>query len=311
MEIINSKEIFYGKIKNPVLTLGNFDGIHLGHQKIFRQLKERALEINGQSVIYTFNPHPVKVLNPKKFFPLITDFNEKVRLISEFGIDFLICADFDIEFANQPARDFVEKVLCGAIGVKEVLVGYDYRFGRGREGNSEYLKMMGKEFNFSVEIIDPVFVDGNIVSSSRIRELVQSGEMRLTAKMLGREFSVTGIIVKGKERGKKLGFPTANLLLQNELLPKEGVYTTRIELRGNIYKGMTNIGTNPTFKDKTLSIEVHIFDFNEDCYGELMKVYFVERLRDEREFPSPRDLILQLKEDEMRSREILSQGEGR
>lgn len=310
MEIINSKEVVRGMIKNPVLTLGNFDGIHLGHQKIFKQLRESARELKGNSVIYTFNPHPVKVLNPQKFFPLITIFEEKVRLIAQFEIDYLVCADFDLEFANQTARDFVENVLCRAIGVKKVLVGYDYAFGRGREGNSEYLKRMGKEREFAVEIVEPVFVDGEIVSSSRIRELVQSGDMRLTARMLGREFSIVGVIVKGKERGKRLGFPTANLILKNELFPKPGVYSTKIELRGKMYNGMTNIGTNPTFKNETLSIEVHIFDFHEDCYGETMKVHFVERLRDERAFPTPQDLILQLKEDERKSREILSQKEG-
>jgi riboflavin kinase/FMN adenylyltransferase len=304
MKILNSKDLFSGKIKNPVLTLGNFDGVHLGHQKIFQQLNKRASQIDGQSVVYTFIPHPAKVLKPQKVFPLITLFEEKVRLIATLGIDFLVYADFDKAFANLTAREFVEKALCETLGVRNVLVGYDYVFGRGREGNIEYLKIIGKECHFTVEVIDPISLDGQVVSSSRIRRLVQEGDMPLATRMLGRDFSVIGTVVEGKRRGKGLGFPTANLRLKNDLFPKPGVYATRIELGEKTYDGMTNIGTNPTFKNGVLSIEVHIFDFNRDCYDEELKVFFVERLRDEKAFRSPGE-ITKLREDELKSREIL------
>jgi riboflavin kinase/FMN adenylyltransferase len=308
MELLKNTELSLGRIKNPVLTLGNFDGVHLGHQKIFQQLNKRASQTGGQSVVFTFIPHPVQVLKPQKVLPIITLFEEKVQLIAGLGIDFLVCATFDKAFANLTAAEFVEKVLCDTLGVRSVFVGYDYVFGRGREGDINYLKKIAKQRDFSVEIIDPVFLDGQIVSSSRIRQLVQEGDMPLTTRMLGRNFSVTGTVVEGKRRGKELGFPTANLKLKNDLFPKQGVYATNIELDGKAYKGMTNIGTNPTFKDGVLSIETYIFDFNRDCYGEELKVFFVERLRDEKAFRSPEELIAQLKDDERRSREILDQG---
>lgn len=293
--------------REPAVTLGNFDGVHLGHQKIFRRLVERAQALGGESVVYTFQPHPFKVLYPDRFVPLITSYGERAELIEGFGIDVLICVPFDRAFAQIGAREFVETVLHKGLGAKEVLVGYDYAFGRGREGNQEFLREMGRELGFGVEVVPPVLLDGSVVSSSRIRTAIQEGEMTLAKRMLGREFAVEGTVQLGHHRGKNLGYPTANLALKSEMLPKSGVYAVRVSLPGQREPlgGMANLGTNPTFGDEQLSFEVHIFDFKADLYGEEMHVAFVDRLRDEKRFPSPDALVAQLRRDEELSRSVL------
>lgn len=293
--------------RNPVVTLGNFDGVHLGHQKIFTRLTQRARELRGQSIVYTFEPHPVKVLYPQQDVPLIISYEERASLIEGFGVDVLICARFDMEFASQGAREFVEKVLHQRLGVREVLVGYDYAFGRGREGNTDFLHAMGQELGFRVEVVSPVMMDGEAVSSSRVRKAVQGGEVALANRMLGREFASEGVVQRGHGRGKGLGYPTANLSLETELTPKPGVYVVRVYLPGvpQPLGGMANLGTNPTFSDQRSSFEVHILDFQGELYGQRIRVGFVDRLRDERRFPSPRALVEQLRLDEEASRSIL------
>jgi len=295
--------------QNPVVTLGNFDGVHLGHQKIFRRLTQRARELRGQSVVYTFEPHPIKVLHPQQDIPLIISYEERASLIESFGVDVLICARFDLEFAAQGAREFVEKVLHERLRVKEVLVGYDYAFGRGREGNTDFLHGMGRELGFRVEVVSPVMMDGDVVSSSRVRRAVQGGDVALANRMLGREFASEGVVERGHGRGKGLGFPTANLSLQTELTPKPGVYAVRVYLPGTSEPlgGMANLGTNPTFGDKRSSFEVHIFDFQGELYGQRLRVAFVDRLREERRFPSPQALVEQLRLDEDRARSLLQE----
>lgn len=293
--------------RNPVVTLGNFDGVHLGHQKIFSRLIQRARELRGQSIVYTFEPHPIKVLHPQQDVPLIISYEERASLIEGFGVDVLICARFDMEFASQSAREFVEKVLHQRLGIKEVLVGYDYAFGRGREGNTDFLHAMGQELGFRVEVVSPVMMDGEAVSSSRVRKAVQAGEVALANRMLGREFASEGVVNRGHGRGKGLGYPTANLSLQTELTPRPGVYAVRVYLPGASQPlgGMANLGTNPTFGDQRYSFEVHILDFQGELYGQRIRVGFVDRLRDERRFPSPQALVEQLRLDEKASRSLL------
>jgi len=258
-------------------------------------------------VVYTFRPHPVKVLYPDRPLPLLTTYEERAHLIESLGVDVLIAAPFDRDFAKMEASRFVREVLVEGIGAAEVLVGYDYAFGRGREGNPEFLRRMSRELGFRLEIIPPVRLDGVVVSSSRIRRAVQEGDLRLANRMLGREFSVEGRVLHGHGRGKELGYPTANLAVERELLPKPGVYAVRVFLpdeetpRG----GMANLGTNPTFGDGVLSLEVHIFDHRGSLYGKRLRLTFVERLRDEVRFSSPEALVEQLKKDEAFSRKLL------
>lgn len=297
-------------LKNPVVTLGNFDGVHLGHQKIFRRLIEKANRLNGTSVVYTFEPHPIKVLYPERRMPLITSYQERAALVEQLGVDVLVSAPFDRGFASRSAKEFVQEVLVGSIGAKEVLVGYDYAFGRNREGDIGLLQQLGRDLGFKVEIVPPVMMNGHAVSSSRIRSVVEEqGDVALAARMMGREFCLEGVVVEGHKRGKSLGYPTANLRLENELLPKPGVYAVIVRMEGgeSTWGGMANLGTNPTFSERLLSFEVHIFDFQGDLYGQRLKVALVERLREERRFPSVEALVAQLGRDEQASRAVLRQ----
>jgi riboflavin kinase/FMN adenylyltransferase len=295
------------RLTNTVVTLGNFDGVHLGHQKIFHHLVQRARDLGGRSVVYTFQPHPAKVLNPTRNIPLITSYEDRAALVEAYGVDVLICAPFDKAFALQSAREFVETVLHRGLGASEILVGYDYAFGRGREGNTAFLQQMGQDLGFRVQVISPVMLGGVRVSSRMIRLAVQEGDITLANRMLGREFTVLGTVQPGHHRGKKLGYPTANIALKSELLPRGGVYAVRV-LQPNIKEqlgGMANFGTNPTFGDSGFSFEVHIFDFQGDLYGQEIRVAMVNRLRDEKRFDSPLTLIEQLRIDEDKARSLL------
>ncbi len=298
-----------GTFKNPVVTLGNFDGVHLGHQRIFKLLIERARQVEGTSVVYTFEPHPIKVLYPERRMPLITSYRERAALVEQMGVDVLVSAPFDRGFASQGAREFVEHILVGSIGAKEVLVGYDYAFGRNREGDIGLLRELGQKLGFKVEIVPPVMINGHAVSSSRIRAVVEEqGDVALASRMMGRAFCLEGVVVEGHKRGKSLGYPTANLRLENELLPKPGVYAVVVSIEDSesSWNGMANLGTNPTFSETLLSFEVHIFDFQGDLYGKRLKAALVERLREERRFPSVEALMDQLSKDEEVSRAILA-----
>ncbi len=300
-------------LQNPVLTIGNFDGVHKGHKALFDKVKERAAAIAGQSVVMTFDPHPIKVMRPDSAPPLITPIEQKLRLIKEAGVDVIICLPFDREFAQIGAREFVEKILVEKIGIKELVVGYDYTFGRNREGNIGLLRKLGDELGFKVHVLDPVYVEGRLVSSTSIRNLVRGGNLDEARILLGRDYEVCGTVVRGRNRGARLlGFPTANLNLIDELIPKEGVYAVEVIVpawpadRGQeCYPGVTNIGRNPTFGNGALSIETHILDFSGDLLGQVIRVKFIQRLRDERKFESIEALSSQIAKDVERAKEIL------
>lgn len=285
------------KAKRPVLTLGNFDGVHLGHQAILKKVVGRAEEIGGTSLVFTFEPHPLKILAPEKSPSLLTTFREKKELIAAAGIDELICADFTKEFADQHPEDFARDILLNKLGVEEVYVGHDYAFGRGREGTIEILEKMGKEFGFKVCVIEPVLIKEKVVSSSIIRELLQKGHVEEAASFLGRRYSVEGLVIKGDNRGKLLGYPTANLQSPKKILPKEGVYAVTVEAMGKKLPGVSYIGSNPTFGGEFLRLEVHIFDFDGDLYGEKVKLNFARRIRDEIIFQDSKRLISQIEKD--------------
>jgi len=307
MEVINGIENISRSFRNPVLTVGNFDGVHLGHRGIFQRVKDLARGLGGESLVLTFDPHPIRVLFPGNGPPLITLHEQKVQLIDSAGIDVLIVVPFTREFAQLTAEDFVERILHEKIGARALVVGPDYRFGRGRKGDISFLTTMGKKFNFEVHVVPDLMVDGEEVSSSAIRNFVTSGEIEKARRMLGRDYQVTGWVVRGRDRGGRLlGFPTANLVLIEELTPKPGVYATEVWVDGRRYQGATNIGYNPTFGNGVLSVETHLIDFSGDLYGKSLQVRFIKRLRDEKAFSGPAELAAQIRRDVDQARKILA-----
>ena len=293
------------ELKNPVATIGNFDGVHIGHRQIFQKLKKAAKDLDGVSVVITFFPHPLKVLPSGEKLSLISTYEEKELLLEASGVDYLVVIPFTEHFAALSAREFVGEVLVRKIGIKKLIIGYDYAFGRNREGNIGLLRQLGKEYGFTVEVLEPIWDGKTIFSSTNIRKMIKSGNVRDVVALLGRHFSVGGKGVHGHHRGKMLGFPTANLLTDKELIPKNGVYAVKVKIDQELFDGACNIGPNPTFGDKANAIEVFIFDFAGDLYERGLQVYFVERIRDERKFPDSAALQAAIANDVERCREIL------
>lgn len=308
MAIIYDLEGLEQPLKNPVLTIGNFDGVHRGHLVLFEKVKERARDIDGQSAVMTFQPHPIRVMMPGNGPPLITPIEQKLRLIVDTGIDVILCIPFTKRFAEITARDFVTHILLGKIGVRELVVGYDYTFGYKRQGNIALLQEMGKQLDFKVHVVEPVRVEGSLVSSTSIRNLVREGNLSEAKKLLGRDYQISGTVIKGKNRGGRLlGFPTANLELFDELIPNVGVYAVRVFINEKAYHGLTNIGYNPTFGNGSLSVETHLLDFSEDLLGKTIRIDFLHRLRDERTFKTPKALAKQIDQDVSRAREFFQE----
>ncbi len=291
---------------NACVTIGNFDGVHFGHQRLFDVVKQRAYDSRGTSIAITFNPHPLQVLRPGGI-KLISTCEQKIELIAMSGIDVLIIIPFNKEFAATPAVRFVDEILIQRIGVKQLFVGYDYAFGKGRTGDISFLRQQGEEKGFSVTVIDPYYEDGVLISSTKVRELVTAGKMAETKKLLGRNYQIRGEVQRGKQRGgKEIGFPTANLHVDEEdLIPKYGVYVCQVICDGKCYGGVINIGFNPTFSENKLIAETHIFDFNQDIYGKPMKVNLLQFLRDEKKFSSIQDLASQIARDVLQAKEVL------
>jgi len=297
---------------NAVITIGNFDGVHIGHQALFHEVIERADAMGGTSIAMTFDPHPIRFLNKKGSPSLITLCEQKLELIESSGIDVIIVVPFNIAFATLTARTFVEDILVSRIGMKTIVVGKDYTFGKGREGNLDLLKEMAGELAFEViatDWIQSANASRGRISSTRIRELVMAGDLEKAEKMLGRHYQIRGTVATGRDRGGKLlGFPTANINLQDELCPKMGVYAVSVECRGSHYRGVANIGYSPTFDDHEFTVEVHILDFSDNIYGEKIRVNFFERIRDEIKFSSISELSDQITADIRKGRQILSSG---
>jgi riboflavin kinase/FMN adenylyltransferase len=299
-------------LKNPALTIGNFDGVHLGHQVLYQRVKEWARKLDGESVVMTFHPHPMRILVPENDLSFITSHERKMELIAACGIDTAIVIPFRRDFAQISARDFVEKILVGTIGVKAIVVGHDYRFGRKREGDIDYLTRLGVEFRFAVDIVPAIQIDGMLVSSTKIRQLVKGGQLQDASRLLGRPYEVTGTVIKGRDRGGRLlGFPTANVKVSDKACPKGGVYAVQVLVKGKTYRGAANLGYNPTFADTEFSVEVFILDFHENIYDERITVRFVERLRDEKRFSGVEELKEQIHLDVQKARDILATWEDR
>jgi len=311
MQLINDIKEIATPYKNAVITIGNFDGVHIGHQSLFHTIIEKADAIGGRSVAMTFEPHPARVLRQNGHPPLITLYEQKVELIESSGIDVLICVPFTKEFATLTASEFVEDILVRLIGMKAMVIGSDYTFGKNREGNLNLLKKCSERLGFELIVADWINASDNSrpgrISSTRIRELVMAGKVNDAQKLLGRSYQIRGTVTRGRDRGGKLlGFPTANMHLQDELCPKIGVYAVTLEFQNRKFLGVANIGFSPTFNDHDFTVEVHILDFNENIYDQTIRVNFIQRIRDEKKFADISELAEQIKKDTGRAREILS-----
>jgi riboflavin kinase/FMN adenylyltransferase len=275
-----------------VVTVGTFDGLHLGHQKIIRRMTELAKENNGETILVTFDPHPRLV---------------KFDLLSKLGIDHLIIVPFTKKFAQTTSEDFIINYLVKNIGTKKLIVGYDHHFGRNREGNYQKLHQLGKKYRFDVEEITAQYIDDKAVSSTKIRKALMDGNVKLANKMLGYEYSITGVVVEGNKIGRSIGFPTANIEIEDKykLIAARGVYACKVDVNGKIYHGMGNIGTRPTVGINGLVTEVHIFDFDKDIYGEEITIFFIDRIRDEKKFENLGELKKQLNKDRKTVSELL------
>ncbi|MHB8068931.1 MAG: bifunctional riboflavin kinase/FAD synthetase [Desulfobaccales bacterium] len=292
-----------------VVTIGNFDGVHLGHRAILARVIHRARELDAQAVAITFEPHPLKVLRPEMNLPLLTTPEQKISLLTAAGLDAVVVLPFTREFAALPAREFVQTYFLERLRVREVVVGHDYCFGRGREGNIDLLKEMGEKHGFTVQVVWAVEAANAVASSSLIRALLRLGKVEEAALLLGRPYGVEGRVVRGKGRGGKLlGVPTANIRSANELLPATGIYAVRVHRGAETLLGAANIGTCPTFENGEFSLEVHLLDFSGDLYDADLGVEFVARLREERRFPSIEALAAQIHADIKKARQVLAGG---
>lgn len=310
MELIEHIDKIEKPFENAVITIGNFDGVHIGHQALFHEVIEKADALGGTSIVMTFEPHPTRVLKQNGHPPLITLYEQKVELIASSGVDILICVPFTREFAAISAKEFVEEILLNRIGMKAIVVGRDYTFGRNREGNLDLLQTYAENLGFEVIVADwiqTLHTQPGRISSTHTRELVMDGKVAEAQKLLGRYYQIRGIVVTGRNRGGRLlGFPTANITLHDELCPKTGIYAVTVECGSKQYKGVANIGYRPTFDEHEFAVEVHILDFNDDIYGQKIRVNFIQRIRGEIKFSNISELSDQIKKDIVKAREILS-----
>jgi riboflavin kinase/FMN adenylyltransferase len=288
-----------------VVTVGNFDGIHLGHQALVSQTVQEAQRRQVASVVVTFEPHPRKVLVPSQALRLILTTTDKLELLQNLGVDLVINQRFDASFAGVGAEEFVRRFMVGRLRAKKILVGRDLRFGHGREGNVEQLVKWAAQLPFEVSIVEPILVDGVRVSSSRIRELIEDGRVDEAQALLGRYHFISGTVIEGNRRGREIGFPTANIAAETEVLPSDGIYATLFHVDGVWWPSASSIGVNPTFGEGTHTLETHILDFDRDIYGKAIKLAFVKRIRNERKFVDVPSLVSQIEDDVELTRSIL------
>lgn len=295
-------------VKNAVVTSGTFDGVHLGHQKILNRIREIARSIQGETVLITFWPHPRLVLYPNEHnLRLLSTFEEKTKLLRKFGIDHLITIPFTQEFSQMKSEEFIQKVLIEAIQTKKLVIGYDHRFGKNREGSFEYLKANSSMYGLELEEISRQDVDEIAVSSTKIRKALESGDVKTAESCLGRPYELNGLVIKGQQIGRSIGFPTANIHIPNDykLIPKDGVYAVQASVDGTLYKAMLNIGNRPTVDGSKKTVEANLFDFQGDLYDKQITVYFHEFLREERKFESLEALKAQLFLDQKSAKSLL------
>ena len=309
MRVFESFDI-HETFKNPVLTIGNYDGIHIGHRKIIERVKERAQEVGGTSMLVTFHPHPLHVLKPDKELAAITPLEQRRRLIEETGIDVLFMIPFTRDFSLIDPEDFVKSVLVGKLGMKGIVIGYDFKFGREGKGDLALLERMGLDNGFFVEQVAEIKLEGEKIGSNRVRKLVAAGSVATAAKVLGRPHAIDGTVIRAKGRGHTIGYPTINLKTDYALIPQNGVYITQVEVDGQRFGAVTNVGTNPTFETgQQRSIETFIIDFQGDLYDRAVRVIFLERIRDEVRFSEVDELIVRIGQDVDAAREYFRRRE--
>jgi riboflavin kinase / FMN adenylyltransferase len=307
MDVIRGLERIPAEYECSVVTIGNFDGIHLAHQGLLKKVAEEARKRQCRGVVLTFEPHPQKVLHPERRpFYLLTTMEEKLGLIESLGIDAVILIEFTPEFATTSAEEFVRGILWDKLHLEKLIIGHDTAFGNRKSGNKDFLQSMGRSLGFEVEAIDAVQLDGIVVSSSSVRNALQEGDVRRAMKLLGRPYNLSGVVVKGYKRGSEIGIPTANIESEKELVPALGVYAVMVDMSGSRHPGVLNIGYSPTFGDNQLTVEVHLLDFpREELYGKAINVLFIDRIRDEMKFESPKELVKQIERDIERAKELL------
>ncbi|MDZ7693398.1 MAG: bifunctional riboflavin kinase/FAD synthetase [Balneolaceae bacterium] len=291
---------------NSVVTVGTFDGVHKGHRVLMETVLRKAEERKARSVIVTFDPHPRDIISPgEKGIKLLTTLRERCEILKDLGIDKMVVIPFDRDFSLLSSEEFVKDIIHKKIGVGEFVIGYDHHFGRNREGTIETIERLGNELGFDSYVVSKQEVGDKTVSSTAIRKaLSEDGNTELATDLLGRYYMLNGTVIHGDKRGKKIGYPTANLKPEhpNKIIPKDGVYAVKVRVDNEWYKGMMNIGTRPTFEDKEKrALEVHIFDFDQEIYGKAVQVRFVERIRDEKKFDGIKELKAQLEADKERS----------
>lgn len=294
-------------INKTFVTIGTFDGVHVGHQKVLSNLVQSAKKNNASSVLLTFFPHPRMVLQKNTGIKLINTIDERIKLLEKTGLEILVIHEFTKDFAEKTALDFVKNVLVDNLKISNLIIGYDHRFGKDREGNFEQLTAFGKKFGFNVSKIPQQEIDHITISSTKIRKAIELGNIEEANRYLGYCFMLTGEVVKGKNLGEKIGFPTANISIKEtyKLLPKTGSYVVKAELENETVYGMMNIGFRPTVKGKNQTIEIHFFDFNKDLYGKSIQIDVLKFLREEQKFDSVEDLKNQLQKDREKSLEII------
>lgn len=297
----------FPSIHQPAVTIGTFDGVHLGHQKILARIKKTAKDIGGESVLVTFWPHPRMVLKPNEHnIRLLNTFSEKVELLAAFGIDHLLSIPFTEAFSKMSSESFIQDILIDKIKTKKLVIGYDHRFGKGREGSFDHLMAKQETYGFEVEEIPRQDIENVGISSTKIRKALESGDLKTANDFLGREYHLEGKVTRGNQIGRSLGFPTANIHVSdpNKLIPMDGAYLVNVLLQGISHQGMLNIGSRPTLEKGQKTIEVHIFEFNENIYDKIIRVNFLEFLRAEKKFGNLEELKLQLEKDKEKAKQF-------
>jgi riboflavin kinase/FMN adenylyltransferase len=308
MEVIRYSKNIILPNKKRYIALGVFDGIHLGHQKLIKQTVDKAKKNDGISIVVTFDPHPDKIINPESNVFLLTTFEERISLIKESDVDIFLIVEFNKMMSKMPPEDFISKILVDSLQIKELFVGFNYKFGFQGKGNTDILREYGKSYKFKTNILKPVIVNNTIISSTIIKDYIRLGEIEKAKKLLGHDITISGKVVSGKGRGKKLlNFATANIeTMINKLIPVNGVYLVEIKIDNRKYYGLMNIGVKPTFRETVRTIEVHIINFNKKIYNKRVIVNILQKIREEKYFNLPGLLKKQIEDDILVARKIIS-----
>lgn len=290
-----------------IVTVGTFDGVHRGHWEVLEEIQRRARRTGGRSILVTFHPHPLRIVRPEFAPPLLTTPAEKREILADSGLEYVVFVPFTRTLQQYPARRFVEEILLGRIHMDELVIGYDHGFGKDREGTVDTLRDIGREVGFGVDVVEAFNVEGESVSSSRIRQLIAAGEVAAAAPLLGRCYSLEGVVVQGEHKGRELGFPTANIEVgdPDKMLPKEGIYAVYGRVGSGRVPGLLHLGPRPTFAGFAPTVELWLMDFDGDLYGQRVRVEFVQRIRDIHPFTTVDALVEAMKEDEREGRRIL------